>query len=158
MLAGPKPPYPIVPGQGLGPFKVGATQAELEKTLAREGIKFANPTMDKGARWSCPAGADEEKFAFLFNQVKGPVDQVAIYSPEYSVQGHSGVRVSCSHEAVLKAFPKPTQDLGGSVDYNDLGLYFYFNSRGSRELPKYGPGMCEAIIVYVPGHSSWTGK
>ena len=103
-------------------------------------------------------GADEEKFAFLFNQVKGPVDQVAIYSPEYSVQGHSGVRVSCSHEAVLKAFPKPTQDLGGSVDYNDLGLYFYFNSRSSRELPKYGPGMCEAIIVYVPGHSSWTGK
>lgn len=156
LLAAPPKTWSIVPGVGLGPFKVGTAQKELQKTLAAEGVKFANQTMDKGARWSCPAGADEEKFAFLFDAAKGPVDQVAIYSPEFSVQGHDGIRVSCSHEAVLKEFPKPSKDLGGWVDYNELGLYFYFNSRSSRELPKYGPGMCEAIIVYTPGRSTWT--
>jgi hypothetical protein len=142
----------IRPGASVGPLSIGDTTQAVEKVWGKPNSTYREAGV---LTWEYKGKMGHLNLGF--QEKTGKLTSIACYDPAFQVAGAAEVKVSCSRQAVMKAFPKPDLDNSEQLDYNNLGIYFYFNSRSSsHSLPLYGPGLAEAIIVYRPGRSEWT--
>ena len=140
----------IRPGVGVGDLTLGDTSEQVEQ---RWGPPTSNFEEDGKLHWYYSAqGEEDSRFGLTFEQSK--LTEIDVYSPKFSVENHPDLAMGVLAEKVREELPEPSSDGGATLDYNELGIYFSFNNRGSRNLPRYGEHGCEDIRVYVPGMSS----
>ncbi len=140
----------IEPGVGVADLTLAASPQQVESLWGPPDSQFEESGK---LRWSYLGENDEnEAFALIF--AAGVLVEINVYTPRFSVAKHPDLAMGVKVEQVRAELPKPSSDSGAALDYNEMGLYFYFNSRGSRTQPRYGEHGCEAIRVYVPGMTS----
>lgn len=140
----------IRPGLGVANLDIGASPEQVESLWGPPTSRFEEAGK---LHWGYAAGNDEgQNFNLVFEA--GVLVEINVYAPRFSVENHPELAMGVKIEKVREELPKPSSDSGATLDYNEMGLYFYFNNRGSRTLPRYGEHGCEAIRIYLPGTSS----
>lgn len=140
----------IRPGLGVANLNFGVSPDEVESLWGPPDSRFE----EAGKLHWTYAGANGEGEGFSLVFEAGALVEINVFVPGFSVENHPALVVGVKADEVREELPKPTNDGGATLDYNDLGLYFYFNNRGSRTRPRYGEHGCETIRVYLPGMTS----
>ncbi|MBX3171699.1 MAG: protein kinase [Candidatus Eremiobacteraeota bacterium] len=140
----------IRPGLGVANLNLGASPQQVESLWGAPDSSF-----EEGGKlhWSY-SGENDESQAFALVFEAGVLVEINVYAPKFSIESHPDLTMGVKVEKVRQELPSPSSDSGATLDYNEMGLYFYFHNRGSRTLARYGEHGCEAIRVYLPGATS----
>ncbi|MBT9582393.1 serine/threonine protein kinase [bacterium] len=138
----------IRPGQGVGEVNLGDS---LEQVESLWGPPYQGNTFESTVVWAY-SGSDAEATLY-FDQNTSKLQKIEVAARGFTLQEAPELSVGVDQEAVLKRFADPTTRDNGTLDYAALGIFFEFNTRSSRSLPKFGDHMCQSITIYEPGHS-----
>ena len=138
----------IRPGQGIGELNLGDSPEQVESLW---GPPYQGNAYDSMVVWAY-SGRDAEANLY-FDQSTSKLLRIEVAARGFSLKEAPELSVGVDQEAVLKRFAEPTTRDNGTLDYNTQGIFFEFNTRSSRSLPKFGDHMCQSITIYEPGHS-----
>lgn len=140
----------IRPGQGLGQVNLGDS---VEKVESLWGPPYIGNGSETQIFWAY--GADNE-VELTFDRQANRLIRIDINTNAYPLQQDPKLAVGVDQESVLKLLPEPTRKDNAILDYNNLGIFFEFNTRSSRRPSKYGDHMCQMITLYEPEHTPLT--
>ena len=137
----------IHPGQGLGEVTLGDSMEQVESEW---GPPYEGNGYETEIIWGY--GRDQE-VVLTFDKQTNKLTRIDINTNAYPLKQDAKLAVGVDQESVLKQFPEPTIKDSATLDYNNLGIYFEFNTRSSRKPSKYGEHMCQMITIYEPEHT-----
>ena len=137
----------IHPGQGLGEINLGDSVEQVEGLW---GPPYEGYSRESEIVWVY--GSDQE-VVLTFDKQTNKLTRIDINTNAYPLKQDAKLAVGVDQESVLKQFPEPTIKDSATLDYNNLGIYFEFNTRSSRKPSKYGEHMCQMITIYEPEHT-----
>ncbi|MFN8614158.1 MAG: protein kinase [Vulcanimicrobiota bacterium] len=143
----------IRPGIGVGEVLLGQSEAEVEAAWGPPLNRLENG--DK-IFWDVgKAGEEEVSFELEFDRPSGKLSEIVVNAPKFSVENFPELSIGTgiTPELVTIRLASPSEDTGASLDYDQLGIYFYFANRGMRTKQRFGDHELEFIRVYQPGHS-----
>jgi serine/threonine protein kinase len=136
------------PGDGLGPLRLGDTQEQVEYFW---GPPYEGRDIESEVVWDY--GGKDRPVTLHFDKVDLRLTRIDINQQGYSLENASEVALGASQETVLKHLPEPSLQDNGRLNYEALGVFFEFNTRSSRTLPRFGEHNCESILIYPAGQS-----
>ena len=137
----------IRPGVGVADINLGDSTDQVEQLWGAPSSSFEEE--GKLHWYFASPGEQDHRFGLAFEQ--GKLIEIDVYAPKFSVIDHPDLAMGVKVEKVREELANPSNDQDVSLDYNELGIYFYFNHRGSSTLPRFGENGCEDIRIYSPG-------
>jgi serine/threonine protein kinase len=141
----------IQPGVGVAGVNLGDTEEEVQKKWGPPASRFEE---NNEINWGIfKKDENQERFALTLDKTTGKLTVIHVYMPDFSVQDHANLVMGVTLEEVRKELPDPSAETNASLDYDHLGIYFYFANRGMRGKARFGEHGLEFIRIYEPGHS-----